>query len=1067
MPNVQAQGTAVISGVVVDLNNEPLDGAVVGVLGSRFFEKILTDSTGRFHAVVDQEGWYTVYAMHDRPETAGVDYLPAEWSTYIQFGSISSFRFVLTEGASLYLDGSIWFVESSRPADYAVFTVEGYETPLAEGPSIVTYGSDVNLVRRFGLDDRLVIVPADNEVKIGVYAQTDYHLSHRFTVAGKTGYFKLSQGESLHYDIRESNMLFNFEIVKASWDSSLSLLEDTEDAGFLVNVERQDLLNAYKMIMESLFTVKAESYDESFAKLRNSYILTVGSMERLQGLIQISSQSAIFMLFIFVFVASASAYLIVERRSSLDILATRRRISISINLLMAVALYGLLVISFYVSFPGCRLVPQGVFTATGIISLITGQAFVAFSPRLLSEKASERRSIQFRSAMIVAFSMACRNLRRRKMRTILSLTNISILVFAFITFTSISPGYGLVTQPLRPNLALDALLVRDEPVDSDNPFAPLPASFLPWLESQPNVTVVSPKAENTPISIMGEPLDYLYSRAGASMGVYGILGIMPSLEANLTLLDRTVVEGDYLEDDDINGVLIASPLKEQLGVVVGDKLYGFHDEFTIRGFFDQRALESLMDIDGSAIIPYWITMTGLAPCRGDAVIISSYGKALSLPRVFISQVTIQLGNPEDYSFLSRIIALTREYKVYISTPGSLHLQSVRSYVEEKGAGLTPFLMLIVMLNIAVSMLGSVRERRDEISSLSSIGLNPTHIAALFIAEAMVIGFVGGGFGYLSGIFGYRVASSTLLGALQVREKVSAEWGLTALLVSGCTSILASLIPALQASTIITPSLLRKWSLRQSVKPREKGQPWVIDLPIKLMPKELEPFIGFILKRMRESVEVTDIRLKEEGAGGGPLEKISFKLSHSDRGEWSENELIVEQTDCGHCDLMLFSYPFKEMEDTVHGAASFVRRLIFEWNAIEFEVATPFDPSLSQLYTLVNAYAPTTLYIATVEPDVSERLESFKTGLVERGLRPPRIVISRVKALDLEQIMKTAEELVSRADVICISGEPASLSSALAINAARQNKITCYVIDPRPKKQRMKNPYESLKIVNVT
>ncbi len=1069
MINVQAQGMAVISGVVVDLNNEPLDGAVVGVLGSRFFEKILTDSTGRFHIVVDREGWYTVYAMCDRPETAGVDYLPAEWSTYMQFGSTSSFRFVLAEGASLHLDGDIWFAESGEPADYTLFTVKGYETPLAEGSSIVTYGSDVNLVRRFGLDDRLVIVPADIEVKIEVNAQIGRQLPHRFTVAGKTGYFKLSQGESSHYDIRESNMLFNFENVKALWDSSLSLLEDTEDAGFLVNLERQDLLNAYKMIMESLFTLKAESYDESFASLRNAYILTVGSMERLQGLIQISSQSALLLLFVFVFIASASAYLIAERRTSLDILATRGRFSISINLLIAVALYAFLVASFYTLFAGCRLVPQEIFVGTSITSLIIGQAFVALSPRLLLEKTSEPRSIQFRSAMIAAFSMACRNLRRRKTRTALSLINIAILVFGFITFTSIIPGYGLITQPLRPNLAVDALLVRDQPVGSVNPFVPLPASFLPWLESQPNVTVVSPKAENTPISAIGEPLDYLYSRAGASMRVFGMLGIVPSLEANLTLLNKTVVEGDYLKDDDINGVLIASSLQERLEVTVGDKLYGFDQEFTIRGFYDRRALESLMDIDGRTIIPYWIEpMVGPVPCPGDVVIILLYEEALTLPRVSISRVTVQLENPEDYPFLARIIALTREYRVYISHPGSLHLESLRSYVEEKGAGLTPFLLLIVMLNIAVSMLGSVRERRDEISSLSSIGLNPTHVATLFIAEAVVIGFVGGGLGYLSGILGYRVASNTLFGALQVREKVSAEWGVTALLVSGCTAILASLIPALQASTIITPSLLRKWSLRQSVKPREEGQPWVIDLPIKLMPKELEPFIGFILKRMRESApEVTDIELEEEVADGRLLKRISFKFSLPDRTAWSENELAMERTKEVHYDLKLLCIPSKEMENTVHKAASFVRRLIFEWNAIEFDVATPFDPSLSQLYTLVNAYTPTTLYIATVEPDVSERLEPFKRALVERGLRPPRTVVSRVEALEVEQIMKTTEELVSRADVICISGEPAALSSALAMNAARQNKIICHVVDPRPKKQRMKNPYEDLKIVNVT
>jgi hypothetical protein len=214
--------------------------------------------------------------------------------------------------------------------------------------------------------------------------------------------------------------------------------------------------------------------------------------------------------------------------------------------------------------------------------------------------------------------------------------------------------------------------------------------------------------------------------------------------------------------------------------------------------------------------------------------------------------------------------------------------------------------------------------------------------------------------------------------------------------------------------------------------------------------------------------VTDIRLEEEVAEGGPLKRLSFKLSFQPYGtQWSENDLLIERTEGVHCGLILLCIPSDVREDTVHRAASFVRKLIFEWNAIELEVVTPFDPSLGQLYTLVNAYAPTTLYIATVEPDIDEELKSFNKALVERGLRTPRIVVSRAKALDVEQIMKIAGQLVSRADVICISGEPAALSSALAMNAARQNKITCYVVDPRPKEQRMKNPYESLKIVNVT
>ena len=63
-------------------------------------------------------------------------------------------------------------------------------------------------------------------------------------------------------------------------------------------------------------------------------------------------------------------------------------------------------------------------------------------------------------------------------------------------------------------------------------------------------------------------------------------------------------------------------------------------------------------------------------------------------------------------------------------------------------------------------------------------------------------------------------------------------------------------------------------------------------------------------------------------------------------------------------------------------------------------------------------------------------------------------------------MKTAEELASRADVVCISGEPDALCTALAINATIKKKTICFVIDPRPMKIRMKNPFRTLKIVNI-
>ncbi|MCW4019944.1 MAG: FtsX-like permease family protein [Candidatus Bathyarchaeota archaeon] len=279
---------------------------------------------------------------------------------------------------------------------------------------------------------------------------------------------------------------------------------------------------------------------------------------------------------------------------------------------------------------------------------------------------------------------------------------------------------------------------------------------------------------------------------------------------------------------------------------------------------------------------------------------------------------MQLKNPEDLSSLAETLAYTLEYKAYISRPGSLSLRFVGSCTEEKGTTMIPFLMTRIMLNIAASMLGAAKERRNEIASMPSIGLNPTHVAALFVAEAAVIGIIGSGFGYLLGILGYRLASTGLLGTLQVREKVSARWGLMTILLSVSTTVLVALISAMQVSTIITPSLLRKWWLKESEKPLEKGWPWRMQLPIKIKAEEVKPFTRFMLETMREAFgTVTDIRLTEEATDKGSVKRLRFRYALPDQNEWSRNEIMVRRAEVDNFSAELFCVPSENLEETVH------------------------------------------------------------------------------------------------------------------------------------------------------
>jgi len=120
---VEGQETATLSGIVLDENEEPIEYAIIRILGPRsILHQAKTDSSGSFQILVNQEGWYLIYAMCNLAETPRVDYVPSLWKTYLQPGSKATFTFALERGASLYLEGEMRFVESSEPADYCRFT---------------------------------------------------------------------------------------------------------------------------------------------------------------------------------------------------------------------------------------------------------------------------------------------------------------------------------------------------------------------------------------------------------------------------------------------------------------------------------------------------------------------------------------------------------------------------------------------------------------------------------------------------------------------------------------------------------------------------------------------------------------------------------------------------------------------------------------------------------------------------------------------------------------------------------------------------------------------------------
>ena len=140
-------------------------------------------------------------------------------------------------------------------------------------------------------------------------------------------------------------------------------------------------------------------------------------------------------------------------------------------------------------------------------------------------------------------------------------------------------------------------------------------------------------------------------------------------------------------------------------------------------------------------------------------------------------------------------------------------------------------ILIAALIVLNTMLGAVYERVREIGIYSSVGLAPTHIAFLFLAEACVYAIVGAVLGYLMG----QVIATTLVhfGWLAgLTLNYSSMSTVVATVIVMIVVLLSTMYPAIKASRMAVPDIERKWKL-----PEPEGDIWHFNLPFTVLAEE--------------------------------------------------------------------------------------------------------------------------------------------------------------------------------------------------------------------------------------
>lgn len=893
-----------------------------------------TDEQGAYTLELTFEGRCWLFAFHDLPSSPGVDYLPGFAELDVERGRIYNVSFGLLPGASLRFSiDDVTFIENPNPRTryfhFSVSPQEGFGNSLLKYGSL--YGQDI------GLDPGHVVVPAGCTVKVDLEAIFFARMfdgldaAHRFSIDDWGKPFSLTQGESRAVDLKRLSLDHNMNLTVNYLKECYHALAIAEEDGLYLVEEEKHLTEAQRLLNASESYLLDSSFQECYAEMRNAF-LVISNVQNHISLVYIEARTAAILLVPFFGIFSLSlSYLVYEKR----------RPRITVFLAVFIPVLGIASILFV----GFKLVSSVMLALDAMLTVVV----CLILPHFYKESKSDRGRLSLIGAIALTLSIAKRNLRRRKYNTTMITSSLLILVWSFIVLTSVSEGRGLIQRDVQGRSPLQGILVRRlDPRSSTRPFQPLEDYVTHWLTQNKDVEVIAQKAESTPSL---DPVFILQSDNEETL-IRGVIGVDPHAEPHVTSLN-TVVEGgsgEFLQSD--QDVLISKGMAEILSIKIGDVVGILNMQFRVAGIFDPVLISRISDFDGNPILPQKLVLVsangGVVPmlfyCNPNEIVIMTTNASLGIPSVSLSRIDVLPKATSDIAHLVRLIVLNLEVDVWASTPEGVTYSGMDEYIEIEGFSLVvPF--LLILGSVFSLMLNSVFERRREIPILSALGLNPTHVALIFIAEGIIIGFVAGGSGYILGLVSYRFLS-LFHSQIEVVQKVSINWGLAAVVFSITAAVLGTSIPAMKASILTTPSLTRQWSLSE-VTEKTKAY-WRIDLPVYLQDRYVEEFTKYLwdeLKSLQETVStvklVQELSYAETQEDNHKIRRLRFIFSGFEmNAPLTDCEVqIFEDRESNMWRASLLYYVSrivgKRYGRDAHTVASLIRMAVLKWSDVHF------------------------------------------------------------------------------------------------------------------------------------
>lgn len=519
------------------------------------------------------------------------------------------------------------------------------------------------------------------------------------------------------------------------------------------------------------------------------------------------------------------------------------------------------------------IILDGFFTLAlgGMVTLIVLNKFNAQMAKIREKTAAIHGTDVARgSAAVAAFILGISNMRRRKMRTVLTCATLILLTFTVMSFTSFDTG--LVFNKVETSYAATyqgVLLRRRDwgPLEEHAYY-----SIADYFRTSPDAKIALRTWKTAPQ--VGDTLALEVRHAEDPERTYSAQALVGLSPAEAEVSRPQLLAGRWFTEEENRGqfvCILPKRMAEFLGIQQDDFVPGREavrvsgDEYRVVGLVDGGAFYETRDLDNEPLTPVdFIEMQSRKDQAEQARASGGQDSAASeetLPELYIhlegdnvliipSGLSVQLGASirslavkldnrtsaeldhflEDYVRRLKLI-LFAGMKSSKTGQGQVRLYSSRSGQSVQGLRGLFVPILIAALIVFNTMLGSVYERTREIGIYAAVGLAPVHISALFLAESCVYATMGSIIGYLLGqVIARMIVRFNIWTDLSVNY--SSTSAVVTTLVVVATVILSTLFPAKKAAEISVPDETRKLKL-----PKPVGDEWVFDFPFTVSKAE--------------------------------------------------------------------------------------------------------------------------------------------------------------------------------------------------------------------------------------